>query len=64
MTQADKNIQAVNGIKARLNANVISYEQAKFELEPILEEMNKTAAEIAKKYGKKPQLFTAVGLLR
>lgn len=70
MTRANKmkgamdNMEAVAVIKANLNIGVMTYDQAKVALQPILDKMNIQGTAIAKKYGKKFKPFTATGLLR
>ena len=64
MTRAKYNLEAVASIKARLNMGVITYDQAKEELLPIINKMNEVGQAIAKKYGKKYKPFTVTGLLR
>ena len=42
----------------------ISYEEAKMKDAPIIERMNEKAREIARKYGRKPQVFSFAALMR
>jgi len=51
-------------IKIKFIAKSISYEEAKKQAKPILENYNLKAKEIAKKYKKKPKLLSFVGLFR
>jgi hypothetical protein len=46
-------IDEINAIKKELYSGMIDYNEAKLKSGPIIEEMNKKAAEIAKKYGRK-----------
>ena len=64
MTKANQNIEAVNAIKAKLNANKISYDEAVYELIPVIARMNKVAERIAKKHKRTFIPFSASGLLR
>lgn len=50
--------QAIQSIKSDMQSGRISYDQARALAEPILADMNKQAADIAKKFGKKPTKFT------
>lgn len=51
-------------LKLRFFAGLIDYNTAKKEAEPYINEMNDTAAKIAKKHGKKPIKFNFAGLMR
>lgn len=64
MNKAQQNLIKVGEVKAKLQMGVITYDEAKELLKPVINDMNKTAAKIAKKYGKKAVLFSHVGLLR
>lgn len=62
MEEAKQNRQDIEEIKMALACGFISYEEAKVEAKPILDEINKKGREIAKKYGKNyyPITFTEV----
>jgi len=51
-------------IRARLLSKELSYEEAKELTMPIIEEMNKKSAEIAKKYNQRPKKFKFSSLMR
>lgn len=51
-------------LRGKLLSGLITYEKAKEEAKPILEEMNKKVAEIAKKHNRKPRFFDLTGFLR
>lgn len=55
---------AISKIRAKLIHGVISYDEAKKEAAPIIAEMNKIGAEIAKKYNRRPTIFTFSSLMR
>ncbi len=54
----------IEKVKASYFMGCISYEEAKIQCEPLLEEMNKKIVEISKKHGKKPYKMTFTGLFR
>jgi hypothetical protein len=54
----------ISKIRAMLINGVINYDEAQELAKPIISEMNKKAAEIAKKFGKKPYKFTFGYLMR
>ena len=54
----------INNIRVKLMTGAIDYETAKVEAMPIIAEMNKKGAEIAKKYGRKHKPFTFGYLMR
>jgi len=51
-------------LRALLNSQAITYEQAKEQARPRLEEMNAKGAEIAKRFKKKFKPFTFTGVMR
>jgi len=51
-------------IKLKMLSGVLTYEEAKKEAEPIINEMNQIAKKIAKKFGRKHFEFTFSGLMR
>ena len=56
--------QKIEEVKYKLHFGLITYEQAKIELEPVILEMNIKGKEIAKKYGQKFRQFTFASLIR
>lgn len=54
----------IQDIKSRLNCGLISYDKAKEEAEPYINEMNRLGEEVAKKFKKKFYKFTFSGLMR
>lgn len=54
----------IENIKAELINGIISYDDAKAKAQPVIDELNRKAREIAKKYGKKHHNFTFAGLMR
>lgn len=54
----------IKEIKMNLTLGVITYEQAKQQAEPIINEMNKRGKEIAKKHNQRFKPFTFTGLMR
>lgn len=64
MEKAVKNREILYGIRDRLFAGQISYDQAKKEAAPIIAEINKKAVELGKKYGVKPQLVSFHSIMR
>lgn len=54
----------IEDIKMRLKTNQITYDEAKIEAEPVIDEINKIGAEVAKKFGKKPIKLNFIGLMR
>lgn len=64
MENAAYNRKTLYGIRDRLFYGEITYEQAKAEAEPIIAEINKKAAELAKKYGVKPQYVSFQSIMR
>lgn len=57
-------IKAFTLIKIRMLKGGLTYENAKKEAEPLIEEMNAISAKIAKLYGRKPQKFNFSKLIR
>jgi len=57
-------IDKANQIKMKHRAGILTYEQAKIELKPVLGEMNKLAEKIAKKYNRKHYNFSVTKFLR
>lgn len=62
--QANKNRNAIEGIRNRLNTGKLTYDQAQKEAAPILAGMNKRAQELAKEHGMKFKPFSFKGLMR
>lgn len=48
----------------RFKTGQITYDQCRAELQPIVDEMNEKAREIAKKFGKKHHNFNITSLMR
>jgi len=63
-TEAIKNRQEIEAIKQAYLTNQISRETAKELAQPIIDRINNKMASIAKKYNKKPQTVTFIGLMR
>ena len=55
---------ALQDIRFRMLHGLISYDEAKAEAQPIIDEMNKKGFEIAKKYGRRFKGFTFSSLMR
>jgi hypothetical protein len=51
-------------IRGRLLTGALTYDEAKAEVSPIIEAMNKRARDIARKHGKRFIGFTFSGLMR
>ena len=64
MEKAINNRAILFGIRDRLMLGQITYDEAKAEAEPIIADINKTAVELAKKYGMKPQLVSFQSIMR
>ena len=62
--QAMHNVQAIQEIKTALDLGYISYEQARLQAQPIINNINQKAIELAKKYKTKPQLVTFYSIMR
>jgi hypothetical protein len=62
--KAVENRQRVLEIKRDYHLRIITHEEAVERLQPIIDDMNLTAARIAKKYGKKPVKFKFSSLMR
>ena len=56
--------QQLERIKAEMLNGLLSYDQAKAKAQPILDAMNAHGKAIAKKYGKKFQVFTFAAVMR
>ena len=56
--------EEIEKIKLKFMSGSITYEQAKWEADPIIKKANQKALEIAKKYGKKPIKIKFTGLFR
>lgn len=56
--------QAIFDIRGKLLSGILSYDQAKLEATPVIEEMNRIGKEIAKRFKKKFYPFTFTGLMR
>lgn len=54
----------IEQIKANLIMGIITYDEAKKQAQPIIDEMNVKGLEIAKKYNRKFRPFTFTGLMR
>ena len=55
---------AIEYIRFKMVKGLITYDEAKAEAQPIIDEMNKKGLEIAEKYGKKFKGFTFSSLMR
>lgn len=55
---------AIQNIRFRMLHGLISYDEAKKEAQPIIDEMNKKALEISKKHGRRFSKFTFSSLMR
>ena len=51
-------------IRRDLYLGTITYDEAKAKAQPIIDEMNRAASDIAAKYGKKHHGFSFVSLMR
>jgi len=56
--------EQIEHIRFKLLKGVITYDEAKTEAQPIINEMNKRGREIAKKHKQKFKPFTFIGLMR
>ena len=54
----------INQIRTQLNVGLITYDQAKKIAQPIIDEMNEKAREVAKKYNQKHHNFTFAAMMR
>lgn len=54
----------IDEIKFKMLIGALTYDEAKEEMEPIIDEMNKKGAEIAKKHNQKFRPFTFSNLMR
>lgn len=54
----------INEIRSKMLSGVLSYDEAKAEAQPIIDEMNELGRKIAAKYGKKHTNFTFATLMR
>lgn len=64
MTTASVNRQKIQTIRRRMVNGQISYIEAKQEAQPIIDDINEKAAEIAKKYGMRPSKVSFAALMR
>lgn len=64
MDTAIQNRKAINHIKNALSLGWITYDEAKEMAQPIIDDINKRAIEIAKKHKVKPGLVNFVSLMR
>lgn len=55
---------ALQEIRCKMLRGLISYDEAKAEAQPIIDEMNKKGREVAKKYKQKFKGFTFSSLMR
>lgn len=55
---------AINNIKRKLYAGLLSYEEAKVEAAPFIKALNKRASTIAKKHGQRPPCFNFATMIR
>lgn len=62
--QANKNRDIIESIRQRMNAGVLTYEEAEAEAKPTIDAMNKRTEEIAKEYGVKPKYLSFKYLMR
>ena len=62
LTVATNNRQAIAIIKRLYGTGIISREEAKLLIQPVLDRINQTGAEVARKHGKRPTKldFTSV----
>lgn len=54
----------IDEIRLALNKGLLSYDVAKTQAEPIIEEMNRRGREIAQKHGKSFRPFSFISLMR
>lgn len=62
--KAIENRQAIEDIRHRMNAGVLSYEDAQKEAKPIIDAMNERMAEISKEHGFKHKPLSFKYLMR
>lgn len=55
---------AIEHIRFKMIKGLITYDEAKAEAQPIIDEMNKKGLEVAKKYGRRFTKFTFSTLMR
>lgn len=55
---------AIEYIRFKMIKGLITYDEAKAEAKPIIDEMNKKGFEIAKKYNRRFKKFTFASLMR
>ena len=54
----------IQNIRSKMLSGVLTYDEAKAEAQPIIDEMNELGRKIAAKYGKKHTNFTFASLMR
>lgn len=64
LTTAASNRQAIAIIKRLYGIGAVNREEAKLLAQPILDRINQTGAEVAKKYGKNPIKIDFVSAMR
>lgn len=62
--QAVQNREQLQVIRRRMVQGEISYAEAKELAAPVIADINAKAKEIAKKYGKRPQLVSFAAIMR
>lgn len=55
---------AISNIRRKLLSGVLTYDEAKKEAQPIIDEMNEKARAVAKKWGQRHRNFTFSELMR
>ena len=58
------NRQKIQDIRRRMLSGEITYDQAKAEAQPIIDQINATGAAIAKKYGKRATKLQFAAIMR
>lgn len=64
LTPAERNIADIDRIRKAMCRGEISYDEAKTQAAPVIERINASAKQIAKKYNKRPQLVNFAALMR
>lgn len=64
MNKAIDNREKIKDIRRRMVTGVISYEQAKLEAQPIINDINAKAKELAKKYNMKASKVSFAAMMR